>query len=274
MRASFPFAKVRHAVLNHSMFRYLLFFLVGTVCLNSFAQSGPSPFKSAPLKVGVTPDSPPLIFKAGGEVEGIEAELARLLGRELGRPVRFIEIPWEEQIPALLRGETDIIMSGMTATKEREEKITFSDPYVEYGQMAMVRDADRARYPSARDIMATRGKVAVVPGTTGESFVTRFFPNADTVTFESPASAAKGIVTSKADVFIYDSPVILWLAGEFAQEGVSSVGINLTVEYLAWAMRPDDTKLQQQVAKAQEKLEADGEISWVLDRWLPERPKL
>ncbi len=255
------------------MHRRLFFAALFLACAGLFAQSGLSPFKSAPLKVGVTPDSPPLIFKAGGEMEGIEAELARLLGKELGRPVQFVELPWEEQIPALLEGKTDIIMSGMTATKEREEKIDFSAPYVEYGQMAMVRDDDRVRYPSARDIMATRGKVAVIPGTTGADFVERFFPKAETVKFETPAAAAKGVVTSQADVFIYDSPVILWLGGEYKQEGVSPVGINLTVEYLAWGMRPDDKKLQEQVAAAQKKLETNGDIGWVLDRWLPERPK-
>jgi len=121
--------------------------------------------------------------------------------------------------------------------------------------------------------MATRGKVAVIPGTTGEELVVNFFPNADTVPYELPGLAAKGVVTREADVFIYDSPVILWLGGEYEQEGVTPVGINLTVEYLAWGMRPDDRVLQKQVAAAQEKLMQNGDITWVLDRWLPERPK-
>lgn len=239
----------------------------------AWGQSGLSPFKSAPIKVGITPDSPPLVFKAGNELQGIEIEFAKMIGKKIGRPIQFVEVSWEKQIPSLIDGKTDMIMSGMTITKERDKEIDFSEPYVEYGQMALARNADRTRYPNARSIMSTRGTVAVIPGTTGADFVESFFPNADVKPFETPDAATKAVVKNDADVFIYDSPTILWLGGEYEQEQVGAVGINLTVEYLGWGMRKDDKKLQKQVATALEALKSEGQITWVLDRWLPERPK-
>lgn len=213
------------------------------------------------------------MFKVDERLQGIEVELAKMIGKTIGRPVQFVELPWDEQITALLDGKTDIIMSGMSVTKEREAKIAFSPPYAEYGQMALVRDDDRTRYPQARNIMATTGKVAVIPETTGAEFVEKFFPNADIVKKDTPNAAAKAIVKKEADVFIYDSPTIIWLGGEYDQEKIGAVPINLTVEYLAWAMRKDDKKLQEQVSDALTQLEEGGEIDWVLDRWLPTRPK-
>ncbi|WOO39871.1 substrate-binding periplasmic protein [Rubellicoccus peritrichatus] len=252
-------------------FRFLLAILL--LPFAAFGQSGLSPFKTEPLKVGITADSPPLVFKAGNELQGIEIEFAKMIGKEIGRPIQFVELPWEEQIPALVDGKTDIIMSGMTITKDRSKEIDFSEPYVEYGQMALVKDADRTRYPNARSIMSTRGSVAVIPGTTGATFVESFFPNAEVKPFGTPDEATKAVVKGEADVFIYDSPTILWLGGEYEQEQVGAIGINLTVEYLGWGMRKDDKKLQKEVANAMAKLNADGQIGWVLDRWLPKRPK-
>ena len=249
------------------------FFAILALPFVALGQTGLSPFKTEPLKVGITPDSPPLVFKAGNELQGIEIELAKMIGKEIGKPVQFVQLKWDEQITSLIEGKTDLIMSGMTITKEREKKIDFSEPYAEYGQMALVRNNDRTRYPNARSIMSTRGTVAVISGTTGATFVENFFPNAEIEYFKSPDEATKAVVKNKADVFIYDSPTILWLGGEYKQEQVGPIGINLTVEYLGWGIRKDDKKLQQQIAKAMEKLQVDGQINWVLDRWLPERPK-
>ena len=62
--------------------------------------------QEVPLMVGITPDYPPLIFRQGESITGIEIDLARKLGKELNRPVRLVTLKWEEQIDALL-GEKD-----------------------------------------------------------------------------------------------------------------------------------------------------------------------
>jgi ABC-type amino acid transport substrate-binding protein len=74
----------------------------------------------APLKVGITPKFPPVIFRENSRIAGVEADFARAMGEALGRPVQFVEVGWEDQIPALMEGRTDIIMSGMSVTRARE----------------------------------------------------------------------------------------------------------------------------------------------------------
>src|SRR6266705_668353 len=91
------------------------------------------------LRVGITPNLPPLAFEQIGKIVGIEADFAQQLVKELGREVKFIELDWEKQIPALLDGKTDIVMSGMTVTKTRQFRVNFCRPYLRSGQMALVR---------------------------------------------------------------------------------------------------------------------------------------
>jgi ABC-type amino acid transport substrate-binding protein len=63
------------------------------------------------LPVGVSPVFPPMVFKQGKDLVGVEVDLARALGETLGRKVTFVELPWEDQIEALIAGRIDIIMS-------------------------------------------------------------------------------------------------------------------------------------------------------------------
>src|SRR3954453_242320 len=75
---------------------------------------------SSVLRVGVSPVFPPMIFKQGKELAGVEVELARQFGQETGREVTFVVLPWEDQIEALGEGKIDIIMSSMSITAARK----------------------------------------------------------------------------------------------------------------------------------------------------------
>ena len=61
-----------------------------------------------PLRVGVFPYYPPMIFKQNGEIRGAEADLAIRLAKMLGKEAQFIELGWEQLIPALTEGKIDI----------------------------------------------------------------------------------------------------------------------------------------------------------------------
>ena len=45
-----------------------------------------------PLRVGLTPNYPPVIFKAEGHLTGLEVDLAHGLNEELGRPIELVEL--------------------------------------------------------------------------------------------------------------------------------------------------------------------------------------
>ena len=94
---------------------------------------------AATLRVGVTTTSPPFVFKQAGEIVGLDADMAREFARFIGKTPRFVDLKWDDQIPALLENRIDIIMSGMSITNMRQMSIAFSQPYYRSGLMAMVR---------------------------------------------------------------------------------------------------------------------------------------
>jgi ABC-type amino acid transport substrate-binding protein len=70
-----------------SLFRFFVALTI-LLCATCFAAEQPAGSKST-LRVGVAPNMPPMVFKEGGGIAGIEADLANVLGRELGRTRTF-----------------------------------------------------------------------------------------------------------------------------------------------------------------------------------------
>ena len=222
------------------------------------------------LRVGITPDFPPLVFKQGDQIAGIEAELALMLGEELGRPVKFIEVKWEAQIPALLEGRTDIIMSSMTVTRERQVRIAFSESFLKSGLVAVVLAEEVPKYPTTESIMNVIGVVGFVPNTTSDAFVRKNFPYAQQHYLSYPRQAANALQQRWITMFIGDAPTAIWLVSE-NESSLAGIWKPLNEEQLAWGMRKDDQDLLARVNAALAQFRLDGRLDRVLQKWLPKQ---
>ena len=225
--------------------------------------------QEVPLMVGITPDYPPLIFRQGESVTGIEIDLARKLGQELNRPVRLVTLKWEEQIDALLVKKIDVIMSGMSVTPTREVRIRFADPYLKSGLVAAFRAEDSKKYESKEIILNAFPVVAAARDTTGDIFLKRDFPRATRkVVLPKAGDAVYELKRRSIDIFIHDAPYILWMVSE-NEADLSALWEPFNQETLAWGFRKDDVALLNQVNGILKKWRGDGTLEAVLLKWLP-----
>jgi len=235
----------------------------------AFAEGGSGPAtESAPLRVGVTASFPPMIYKEGGQLVGVEADLAKALGEELGRPVKLVEVNWEDQFTALTEGRTDIIMSGVSITRARQLRVAFAKPYLAAGQTVLVRREDANQYLLGFPSLP-KGTIGVLKATTGDFLVQQDFARSKRKEFKSPEEAAKALAKKKIDLFICDVPIIWWLAGMNEAEGLVALKILLSEEQLAWAVRKSDPELLESVNRALEKLQKEGRTAAIVRRWIP-----
>lgn len=223
---------------------------------------------AAVLRVGVTPEFPPMIFKQGSEITGFEAEAARELGKQLGRPVRFVEVKWNQQIESLLNRKTDIIMSSMTITAERRMRTAFSDPYLKGGQMMLIRRTDLNSYLLGFPPVLP-GTVGVMGGTVGEYLVQREFASSKRRDFESVDTGVKALLAGRVDSLVSDAPVVWYQAGVHESDGLAVVPRMMTHEMFGWALRPDDAELLRQVNEFIGTRQGDGSLHSMIKRWLP-----
>jgi len=91
------------------------------------------------FRIGLDDDFPPMAFrKADGKLYGFDIDFAEAVGKKLGLKIVWIPTAWKGVIPSLYADKFDAIWNGMTITPEREEKVSFSNPYMMDGQVAAV----------------------------------------------------------------------------------------------------------------------------------------
>ena len=221
------------------------------------------------LRVGVSTNSPPLIFKQGNKTVGLEADLARELATYLGKSLRFVELKWEDQIPALLENRIDIIMSGMSITRLRQVRVAFALSYFESGQMALIRRIDAARYSAGLFSFATSSAIGTIKDTTGEYFVETHFSSIKRKLYTNTRAAVKGLINKEIDIFIHDAPMILYLASENETKGLTDLFARLTEEPLAWAVRKDNVELLDSANNFLRSFNEAGKLNKIVKYWIP-----
>src|ERR1039458_5230458 len=70
---------------------------------------------------------------------GFEYELAEALAASLGVKARMVQNQWDQLIPALERGNFDIILNGLEITPANQQHIAMSLPYFVYAQQIVTR---------------------------------------------------------------------------------------------------------------------------------------
>jgi len=70
---------------------------------------------------------------------GFEVELANALAAKLGVKATMVQNEWDQLIPALQRGNFDIILNGLEITPDNQQRIAMSRPYFVYAQQIVVR---------------------------------------------------------------------------------------------------------------------------------------
>jgi polar amino acid transport system substrate-binding protein len=228
-----------------------------------------------PLRVGMSPNYPPLAFKENGHLKGIEVDFAKRLGGALNRKVEIIEIAWEKLGPALEAKKIDMVMSGTSITEERKEKVNFTEPYLTVGQMVIVRAAD---YPQLRDPKAmdrTKSRVGYVSRTTGEQWARANLKRAKLHGYTDTEEGVAALENNQIDFFIQDAPAVWRVTGGIMNEHPKLKGLYrpLTTEQLAWAVSKDNPELLAQLNKVLEQWKKDGTLNDVIDDWITVKKK-
>jgi ABC-type amino acid transport substrate-binding protein len=262
----------RTSPIRASLLRLLALMLLGIVWFGCVGPDGYFGKSGRPaLRVGVSPNYAPVIFENDGEIVGIEADLARIVGDALGRRIVFERYPFAELIGALERGEVDVVMSGLSITPERAERVRFTEPYMTVGQLAMIRSSDIARFGRTRLLRRSGARVGYQLGTTGERFVATQLTRATSFAFDDVESGIRSLRAGRIDYFIHDAPTVWLLAGDPESRDLQGLYQPLTEEHLAWAVQRENTNLLALLDATLAHSKREGLILPIVDRWIPVR---
>jgi len=231
--------------------------------------TGCDPKPSDRLVVGMELAYPPFeMTDERGQPAGISVDLARDLGKQLGREVEIENIPFHGLIPSLQTHKIDLIISSMTATPERAKSIAFSDPYLTTGLCLLV--GKDCPIQSIADADHAGRTVAVKIGTTGHVYATDKIKNARVLVLDKEDACVLEVVQGKADAFIYDQ-ISTYENWRRNAETTRPLLKPFVQESWAIGLRLDDTNLLHAVNQFLKDYRAGGGFERLGDRYLKEQ---
>jgi ABC-type amino acid transport substrate-binding protein len=220
------------------------------------------------LRVGITPNMPPMVYRQEGQIVGLEVEFAEGLAKHLDHRLEFVEVKWDDQIDYLVEGRTDIIMSGMSVNDMRRIRIAFCAPYAKTGQMALIRRQDIQKFKAGYYSLVEIPSIGAIRDTTGDVFIRSRFPDTHKLFFETLDDGVRAVIRNKIDILFYDAPSVVLAAAKF-ESHLSFIPKIYQPEYLAWGVRKDNTKLLKEANLYVAELKKNGRLKEMVNRWIP-----
>jgi ABC-type amino acid transport substrate-binding protein len=220
------------------------------------------------VRVGMSGSQPPFVMKdKSGEMMGFEVDLAKALAAAMDVKLKIVAKPFAELLPALERGEVDMVMSGLTITPERSLKFAFAGPYYVSGKSVLTKTPALAEITQAPAFNRENLTLVALEGSTSAAFAKSSLPKAKLKTAPDYRSAAQMVLDNKAQAMIADLPVCVFVMAQHPDAGLTTSGALLTMEPIGVALPLDDPQLTSLVKGLIDAMETTGEIEKATKYW-------
>jgi polar amino acid transport system substrate-binding protein len=190
-------------------------------------------------------------------------EIAKLINIQ----PEFQNAAFDTIFTALQSKQFDAVMSSATITDERKKIIAFSDPYIEVGQVVVVRSDSQIK--GAQDL-ANGAVVGVQTGTTGDEAASTEakVPDNNLKRYPTIDLAFAELANSTIDAIVADSPTVgNYVSQEQYKGKVQVVGEPFTTESYGIAVQQGDTELLNGINAALSQLKSNGTIDQLKQKY-------
>jgi polar amino acid transport system substrate-binding protein len=189
--------------------------LAATTALPALAQSTAQEIASASvietikergvIKIGLSLFKPWSMRDLNGELIGFELDVGRQLAEDMGVEVEFVPTSWDGIIPALVSGNFDTIISGMTVTPQRNLTVNFTVPYA-YSGMTILANTAMTEGFTLEDYNSPEVTFAARRGATPATVIADMFPEAELLLFDEDGAATQEVLNGNAHATMASEP--------------------------------------------------------------------
>jgi polar amino acid transport system substrate-binding protein len=206
----------------------------------------------------------PYVFQdpqQGDRLVGFEVELADALAREMGIRAAFVQNDWQMLVPALERGDCDVILNGFEVTPAHAARVRLSRPYYRFAVTLVVRRADAGHVHALADLHGRR--VATLGGSYAAD-VLAAAPGVVPVLYEGVEEPYLDLEQGRVDGVVLDNVIAARYGltrddlGQAAEIGAGSYALGVPL---------DDAALTQAIDDALTRVRASGTLRAILERW-------
>ncbi|MGS2810461.1 transporter substrate-binding domain-containing protein [Nocardia sp. MW-W600-9] len=140
----------------------------------------------------------PITFSEAGELTGYDIEVGKEITQRAGYDVEFVSGQLSGLLPGLNAGKFDAVMSGLTMTDQRKQSITFSEPYLADGTVAVVTAGNTA----VKEITQLGGLVVgVIGGSATQTVIEKVGGYAELKEYPGAPEGFADVAAGRVDVF-------------------------------------------------------------------------
>lgn len=205
-----------------------------------------------------------------GYCDGYDIQVANEIAISLNKTLVVKKIAWDGLIPALVNGEIDMIVAGMTDTEERRQTIDFSVPYYQSDMVLIVDNA--SVYANATNLSDFSGAAVIAQMNTFHDTVVDQIPSVNHLTpLGSFALLTNSVIQGEADAMVSEYPVALSIVANNPsliivqfEEG-NGFELNFEDTTVSVAIRKGETELVDQINTILNAIDQETRNTWMAD---------
>lgn len=199
------------------------------------------------------------------QLSGIDIDMARALGRDLGARVEFVDSSFARLIADVSEDRCDIAMFAIGITPLRQEKLRFTKPHLASDIYAITSKSSR-RIKTWSDIDKAGTVVAVAKGTLHEPVMKEKLKAATLRVLDTPHAREQEVESGRADVFMTDFPYSQRMLKTTDWARLVKPDTTYHITRYAYAMRPGDDRWHGRVEQFVAAVKRNGELKAAAER--------
>lgn len=221
--------------------------------------------KKGEITIGMLVDFPPYgTMNSSNQPDGYDADVARLMAKDLGVKLNLVPVTGPNRIPFLLTNKVDLLVASLAVTPERAKQVQFSKPYA--AASIVVYGDRKAAIKTAADLKGKR--IGVARASTQDVALTAVAPEGTEIRrFDDDASAMQALMSGQVDAIGCSTTV----AAQIDKRAPANAYENkflLRQQVMAVAMRPGQAELLGTVDEFVTRNTANGELNKLYRKWL------
>ena len=196
---------------------------------------------SGVLKVGTTGDWNPMTMRnvATNSYEGYDIDVMTELAADLGVEVEFVPTDWKTLVAGVTSGQYHITGSA-SVSPSRAKTAGYSNSYFSLATVPLTLKKNEGRFNDWEDLNKADVSVAATLGTTQESQVKQYFPDATHRIVEAPARDFQEVLAGRADANITSNVEANKLVAKYDQLMIVPVSAGRSPTPIAMLLPQDD----------------------------------
>ena len=221
--------------------------------------------KKGEITVGMLVDFPPYgTMNTSNQPDGYDADVAKLLAKDLGVKLNLVPVTGPNRIPFLLTNKLDLLVASLAITPERAKQVQFSTPYA--AATIVLYGDKKANIKAPADLKGKR--IGVARASTQDVALTAIAPEGTEIRrFDDDASGMQALISGQVDAIGASTTVAAQIAKRVPANTFEDKFI-LRQQQMGVAMRPDQAELLKTVNDFVAKNTANGELNKLYQKWL------